>query len=136
MGSSKRRLAVVAIFIILLASGSFFLFSLLRLPAHMRLLAGQEQLLQALPLFTVKDLTGSKGILVKTDEGFTLRPRELGRVDLEWRFMDLIPLRQMVVDVVPQIYVRPGGQAVGILLTKRGLIVSRQFPVWRVDGSE
>ena len=34
----------------------------------------------------------------------------------------------MVVDVVPQIYVRPGGQAVGILLTSRGLIVSRTFP--------
>ncbi|NLY30682.1 MAG: SpoIVB peptidase [Firmicutes bacterium] len=136
MGSSRRRIAAVLIFIILLASGSFFFFSFLKLPVHMRLLAGQEQLLQVLPLFTVKDLTGSNEILVRTDEGFTLRPQELGRVDLEFRFMDLIPFRQMVVDVVPQVYVRPGGQAVGILLTTRGLIVSRTFPVMGVDGRE
>ncbi|NLY53005.1 MAG: SpoIVB peptidase [Firmicutes bacterium] len=136
MGSSRRRFAAVAVLIILLASGSFFLFSFLKLPVHMRLLAGQEQLLQVLPLFTVKDLTGSNEILVRTDEGFSLRPRQLGRVDLQLRFMDLIPLRQMVVDVVPQVYVRPGGQAVGILLTTRGLIVSRTFPVIGIDGRE
>ena len=42
----------------------------------------------------------------------------------------------MVVDVAPQVYVCPGGQAVGILLTTRGLIVSRTFPVIGIDGRE
>ena len=32
MGSSRRRFAAVAVLIILLASGSFFLFSFLKLP--------------------------------------------------------------------------------------------------------
>jgi len=45
----------------------------------------------------------------------------LGRVDLELRFLDIITLRQMVVEVVPQLYVRPGGQAIGILLSTQGI---------------
>jgi len=136
VGSSRRRFSAVVFVIILLASGSFLCLSFLKLPVHMRLLPGQEQFLQVLPLFTVKDLTGSDAILMRTSEGISLSSQQLGRVDLELRFMDLIPLRQMVVDVVPQIYVRPGGQAVGILLTTRGLIVSRTFPVLGVDGKE
>lgn len=50
--------------------------------------------------------------------------------------MDVIPLRQMVVDVVPQVYVRPGGQAVGVLLSTRGLVVARTFPLIGTDGRE
>ncbi|HHV93805.1 MAG TPA: SpoIVB peptidase [Firmicutes bacterium] len=136
MGGSRRRTALAAVFIILLASGSFVLLFFLKQPLYVRLLAGQEQLLQVLPFFTLRESAGSREILVRTDEGFAIRPQQLGRIDLELRFMDIIPLRQMVVDVVPQIYVRPGGQAVGILLTSRGLIVSRTFPVLGIDGKE
>ena len=134
-GSNQRIIKAFALLIVI-SSGLLFFASLLNAPVHMRLLSGQEQLLQVLPLFTIRDLNGSHGLLVPTDDGVALRPKVLGRVDLELRFLDVIPLRQMVVDVVPQLYVRPGGQAIGVLLSTQGLIVSRTVPVIDVNGVE
>ncbi|NMB11527.1 MAG: SpoIVB peptidase [Firmicutes bacterium] len=136
MGGSRTRIIVAFAMLIIISSGLLLLVSFLNTPIHMRLLPGQDQPLQVLPLFTVRDLTGSKELLIRTDDGITLRPQALGRVDLQLWFMDVIPLRQMVVDVVPQVYVRPGGQAIGVLLSTRGLIVSRTFPLIGVDGRE
>lgn len=136
MGCSRTRIIAAVALIVFISSGFFLLAFFLNTPAHIRLLPGQEQLLQVLPLFTVRDLTGSNDLLVRTNDGITLRPQALGRVDLELRFMDVIPLRQMVIDVVPQVYVRPGGQAIGVLLSTHGLLVSRTFPLVGTDGRE
>lgn len=134
-GSKQRTIKAFALLVLI--SVALFLFaSLINAPVHMRLFSGQEQLLQVLPLFTIRDPSGSQGLLVPTEDGLALRPTTLGRVDLELRFLDVIPLRQMVVDVVPKLYVRPGGQAIGVLLSAQGLIVSRTVPVIDVNGTE
>ncbi|NLJ25791.1 MAG: SpoIVB peptidase [Firmicutes bacterium] len=136
MGGTKTRVIVAFVLLVIISSGLLLLAFFINTPIHMRLLPGQEQLLQVLPLFTVRELSDSEGLLVRTDDGIALRPQVLGRVDLELRFMDVIPLRQMVVDVVPQVYVRPGGQAVGVLLSTRGLLVARTFSLVGTDGRE
>lgn len=136
MVGSRTRVVAAFVLLIIISSGLVLIASFVNTPTHMRLLPGQEQLLQVLPLFTVRNLTGSEELLTRTDEGITLRPQALGRVDLQLWFMDVIPLRQMVVDVVPQVFVRPGGQAIGVLLSTQGLIVSRTFPLIGVDGHE
>ncbi|NLJ86560.1 MAG: SpoIVB peptidase [Firmicutes bacterium] len=135
-GSNHRSILRALVLLILISSGLFLLTSLLSTPAYVRLFSGQEQLLQVLPLFTIRDINGTDGFLIRNDAGVTVRPQSLGRVDLELRFLDIITLRQMVVEVVPQLYVRPGGQAIGILLSTQGLIVSRTVPVVDVEGRE
>ena len=58
---SKQRTIKAFVLLIVISSGLLFFASLLNAPVHMRLLSGQEQLLQVLPLFTIRDLNGSHG---------------------------------------------------------------------------
>ncbi|WP_238455573.1 SpoIVB peptidase [Desulfolucanica intricata] len=46
-----------------------------------------------------------------------------GEFKMEFKLFGLIPLRQMVVNVVPPINVVPGGQSIGVLLHSQGVIV-------------
>ncbi|NLK08252.1 MAG: SpoIVB peptidase [Firmicutes bacterium] len=136
MGDHKKRTFKAFLMLMMLCLGMFLCAAVLNVPVHMRLFTGQERSLQVLPLFTVREPKGDVGLLVPTEKGLTLKPINLGKVDLELRFLDVIPLKQMVVDVVPKLYVRPGGQAIGVLLSAHGLIVSRILPVIDVNGIE
>ncbi len=47
----------------------------------------------------------------------------LGEVNLELSLFGLIPLRQITVNVVPEIYLVPGGHSIGIRLNSKGVAV-------------
>lgn len=136
MDGSRRRVRSVFLVLIVVCLAILVAGPLLTFPAYMRLFPGREHLLQVLPLFTVRNLSGPRGFLARTADGVAVRPRELGKVNLELRFMDIIPLRHLVVDVVPQVYVRPGGHAIGVLLSPEGLIVTHTLSLVGIDGRE
>jgi len=46
-----------------------------------------------------------------------------GTVNLQLRLFGVIPLKNMVVDVLPQYKVVPGGQSIGVLLKSKGILV-------------
>lgn len=52
-----------------------------------------------------------------------------GRVNLELRLFDLIPVKRFVVDVVEAVEVVPGGQSIGVLLGAGGVLVIGYAPV-------
>lgn len=52
-----------------------------------------------------------------------LEALRLGQVKLELTLFGLIPLRQIIVDVLPEVYLFPGGHSIGIKLNSQGVSV-------------
>jgi stage IV sporulation protein B len=54
-----------------------------------------------------------------------LQASSVGEYNLDFKLFGLIPLRKMVVNVLPQVKVIPGGQAIGVILKSDGIMVVR-----------
>ncbi|HEX3031715.1 MAG TPA: SpoIVB peptidase, partial [Bacillota bacterium] len=53
---------------------------------------------------------------------------------VEVSLFGLIPLRQMVVDVIPQVRLIPGGHSIGVTLNSQGVMVVGFAPLYGEDG--
>lgn len=85
-----------------------------RFPDEIRILSGQEVDLDVGPLFTLEALPPSS---------------------VELRLLGWLPVQRADVRVVDRVEVVPGGQAVGILLSARGLLVMRTVAVSASTGA-
>ncbi|MGE5586970.1 MAG: SpoIVB peptidase [Clostridia bacterium] len=66
--------------------------------------------------------------------GVRLVPLAQGDTSLEVRLLDLIPVKRLLVSVVPEVRVIPGGHAIGVLLSTKGVVVVGHYPVVGTDG--
>jgi stage IV sporulation protein B len=57
-----------------------------------------------------------------------------GTVNVQLRIFGLIPVKKMVVNVVPQYEVVPGGQSIGVMLQSKGILVVGYSPVKTAKG--
>jgi len=104
------------------------------IPGEIRLFPGTEFSLSIqLPFRLIDgnglDVTGPKG-------QFSLIPEQIGKHHFEVKLFGFIPVRQMIVHVVPEIRVYPGGQSIGVMVNPIGLVISRIVPVRGLDGHE
>src|SRR5690606_9074567 len=99
-------------------------------PAQVRLLPGQEWGMEVGRWLTVVDVSASD-LLLEAAGGRALlvRGQQLGSARLQLRLFGLLPLRSVQVSVVPQLSVVPGGQAIGVLISSHGLVVSQTTQV-------
>lgn len=56
-------------------------------------------------------------------EGAELRPIRLGRVSIEFTILGLLPVRRVMLEIMPQVEVVPGGHSIGVLVRNRGVVV-------------
>lgn len=104
-------------------------------PRELRLLPGQEYVLHTGPLFTVAEMaSGNNQILSHTGGETVLCGATLGEHSLQLRAFGFLPVRAATIHVVPEMYVVPGGQSVGVLLAASGLLVVRTTAVTGADG--
>lgn len=109
--------------------------SAFHLPAHVLLLPGQEWGIEVGRWLTIVE--GSAGPLsLEASQGrsWLVRGTELGSGHLQLRLFGLLPLRTVQVNVVPELSVVPGGQAIGVLISSRGLVVAQTSQVVDPDG--
>lgn len=59
---------------------------------------------------------------------------EPGQVNLQLKLFGVIPLKKINVNVVDNIKVYPGGQAVGVILRTKGILVVGQSPIINENG--
>lgn len=130
-------IVIVSIFcgLVALATPSF-----LHFPSHLRLFPGQEYSLHTGLLLTVVEAGMPKGpadsgILAKNGRQITLQSAEIGHYHLALKIFGIIPIKTARINVVPEIAVYPGGQAVGILLSSQGLMVADTVVLQAADGS-
>lgn len=120
--------------LVILVLVSPVLASLAGIPGEIRLFPGNEFSLSVNMPFRFLDANG----LDVTDSGgtFSLTPDVIGKQHFQVRLFGLIPVRDLVVDVVPEVQVYPGGQSIGVLVNPVGLVISRIVPVRALDGRE
>jgi len=73
--------------------------------------------------------------LLPFNGGVKLVSLSQGESSLEVRLWDLIPLKRMIVSVVPEVRVFPGGHSIGVLLPSGGVVVIGHYPIIGPDGS-
>ncbi|MGE5592175.1 MAG: SpoIVB peptidase [Betaproteobacteria bacterium] len=78
--------------------------------------------------------SGAAGAPSGRGAGVRLVPIAQGETSLEVRLLDVIPVKRLLVSVVPEVRVMPGGHAIGVLLAARGVVVVGHYPVVGVDG--
>lgn len=59
-----------------------------------------------------------------------------GRINLTLRFMGLIPVKNIVVDVLPSMELIAGGHSIGVMLQSQGVIVVGQAPIMDEQGDK
>lgn len=109
--------------------------TVLRFPHHIRLLPGQNYEIQTGWFLGLEGLS-SPETFAQTGPGFgQIRAQELGIHQIRLSFLG-IPVRTARVEVVPEVSVVPGGEAIGVLLSPHGLVVVRTVAVMGTDGKE
>ena len=78
--------------------------------------------------------SGAAGVPGRRGAGVRLVPLAQGDTNLEVRLLDMIPVKRLLVSVVPEVKVIPGGHAIGVLLSARGVVVVGHYPVAGTDG--
>ncbi|MFW6278900.1 MAG: SpoIVB peptidase [Bacillota bacterium] len=75
-------------------------------------------------------------VRIQTDQPLNIKSRKAGRFSLDLRLFGLIPLRTLEVNVLPEIKVMPGGQAIGVLVKSDGVMVVRNSFVENKAGQK
>ena len=111
-----------------------------QLPPHMRIMEGETtRFTVGLPL--TMTVSQEQNIRVESPVGHfalsrpvALQPIQMGKATIEFRFMRLIPVRTVEVDVLPPLKVMPGGHSIGVVLHSQGVIVVGHSPISTGDG--
>ena len=140
---------LVAVLLSLCIVHSMYVF--LHLPQEQRVAVGQELKLH---LDFPASLLENFSVYVQADNEQTLDFKDIslqnhcftlgegwpvavkpGTVNLQVRLFGIIPIRNMVVDVVPEFKVVPGGQSIGVLLQSKGILVVGHSPIETDTGA-
>ncbi|TDX48267.1 SpoIVB peptidase [Orenia marismortui] len=78
----------------------------------------------------------SQELNINLSKPLALQASNTGKYDLNFKLFGLIPLRKMVVNVLPEIKVIPGGQAIGVILKSDGIMVVRSSYVVDSNGEK
>lgn len=104
------------------------------IPGEIRLFPGTELSLSVQLPFRLVD---GDGLHVPTPEGkFFLRADQVGKQHFQLYLFGFIPVRELVVDVIPEVLLFPGGHSIGVMVNPVGLVISRIVPVKGIDGGE
>ncbi len=123
-----------------LACAVTYALTVARIPGRITLIEGTARDLRvSWPLRLDSSLADADLIRVDTSgdpSGADVRIVSLGRGEtmLDVRLLDVVSIKRLLVDVVPEARVIPGGHAIGVLLSSRGVVVVGHYPVVGPDG--
>lgn len=152
MNADIRKITIRIILSVFLTLSLFHVtYSLFRSPAEHRVLVGQEL---KLPVNVPESLLRAVNVCVTPQKGLVLRYKgnpfkgqvikfggewpvaaNTGTANVQLRVFGVIPVRNLVVNVVPQYEVVPGGQSIGVMLQTKGILVVGYSPVESKNGT-
>lgn len=134
----RRVFFAVAIFVLLsitfLAVGAPLWVNWAGIPSEVRVFPGTELSLKIQLPFRLFDETGAD-VTGKAGE-FFFQTDEVGTTKYQVSLFGILPISEMVVDVVPLVRVFPGGQSIGVLVSSHGLRVKEVIAVQGMDGRD
>lgn len=105
------------------------------IPQQFRLIQGRISSFQPkLPLAVQLAPGAEKIVQLQRGKELTINPLETGEGQFDLSLFGVIPLKNRVVSVVPELRVIPGGESIGVMLASQGLIISQLAKVRTPDG--
>ncbi len=131
----RKSFPLLFIFVLILIMLTYIM-AWIGFPADFQLIKGQEENLEILfPFHIYLQREGGEGLLIngqevseeliplEAGEPMTIKADSPGELNVRFLLFGVIPLRNLVVRVLPPISVVPGGQSIGVLLQQEGVIV-------------
>ncbi len=87
-------------------------------------------------LFINNQKIGQDSIRFDFREPLTILAKETGITTVEFKLFNLIPIRTVEINILPEIEVMPGGQAIGVLMRSKGVMVVKNSYVETVSGQK
>lgn len=140
----KERLRKITglLLIAIIISGCFTteVQSLFSIPAQQRLTVGDRiNFASSFPRHVLNNLQlyvdQKESDVIKLNNGVPVASGP-GKANLRLKLFGLIPIKNMEVQVVPQVKLVPGGQSIGVLLHAEGVIVVGQSIVQDINGNK
>ncbi len=141
----KRKLGIGFFAIIFLISLAYF-FMFNSLPTSFSIIEGNEFTLSfRLPFelyiqgdFSNLQINGkikeSEQLKIEPGNSLKIRGQKVGSSSLDFKIFGFIPIKSIRVNVLPDVDVYPGGQAIGVLLRSKGVMVVGKSYVEGEDG--
>ena len=121
----KTRLAICLAALLLLILGQGVQ-ALLLLPSEVTRFEGDEQSISFdLPwAIKISDNSGLLGAADDAGKGIILKAVRSGNYSFSFSLLGLLPLKQLQVNVIPQLELTPSGHSIGVKLAESGVIVA------------
>lgn len=141
---SRRSVAGICIAVLIIAFCASPQFrSVYGLPQHMRIIEGESAIFTVnFPLTVTINHDTDQSLRLKSiipiytiSKSVAIEPVKLGKSTVEFKLLDLIPIRTVEVDVLPPIKLVPGGHSIGVVLHSHGVIVVGSSPIKTEEGS-
>lgn len=65
----------------------------------------------------------NQNVSLDTSQGIKVMPEQIGSYELQFNLLGVIPIKRMSVEVVPPLYVYPGGESIGVKVSQEGVMV-------------
>lgn len=76
----------------------------------------------------------NQNVSLDTSQGIKVMPESIGNYELQFNLLGIIPIKRMSVEVVPPLYVYPGGESIGVKVSQEGVMVVGLDSVKTVQG--
>ncbi|MBE3553719.1 MAG: SpoIVB peptidase [Thermicanus sp.] len=121
----KRFWSVLAILLLLVLAYTPPVYNYASIPSEVRLMLGRSKELHlSIPASTLGTTDQQKVISLEhhPSHTFTIQPRQTGEANLQVKMGD-IPIKNLHVQVFPELLLYPGGQSIGVKLHSAGILV-------------
>jgi len=143
---TKKTIGIILSIIIIFLNYNPFTQRLLAIPSELKIFEGEQQFLDLKVPFTFEIETDRIGVIklngnslskIQHDfrQPFFLQSLTRGNVNLQFKLFGLLPIKNMLVRVVPKIDVIPGGHAIGVALYTKGALVVGISDIKSSDGN-
>lgn len=143
MSSYKKLIYFTLLLIVLIYSVQIL--NIVRFPSQIDIIKGDSRNLNIFFPFSLEIMEESTDIVKINSENknrlsiglrnsYNLEPTNNGVANLKFKFLGIFPIRDVKVNVVNQTYVVPGGEAIGVKLNTKGVLVVATSEILSVDG--
>lgn len=132
-GLNRGGQYVTRFIVFLLVCFATYFLTVSEIPDRITLIEGNTKKIRLGMPFDLRQTTSGLELL-HDNGGVLLTSLAQGETNLEVRLWNLIPIKRLVVSVVPEIQVFPGGQSIGVLLPSGGVVVIGHYPIIGADG--
>ncbi|KNF07412.1 peptidase SpoIVB [Gottschalkia purinilytica] len=140
----QKKLVFFILILALIVPYSVQILNVLHYPSQIDITRGGSQRLDVLFPFTLEILENKKVLelsnkheeKIRIKNSYHFKPSENGIAKVAINFLGFLPIKHVNVNVIDDIYLTPGGEALGVKLNTKGVLVVGMSEIENVNGEK